>query len=94
MPPDQTRKLLLLILFVLVVGVVLIVTVILLLRAWRRQLIRAAQQRRAARDDADIWKAGGERLIAKMSPFPRPEHGMPFDDPEENRDNGDERRQP
>ncbi len=70
--PEQKRELLWLILFVIAAGVALIVTVVLLMRSNRRRLMGLEpRQPRKPAIIPDIWKAGGDRLIARMSPFPK-----------------------
>ncbi len=75
---EQKQQLVWLILFVLAAGLSLIVIVILMMRVWRRNLARLAAERRdLAATIPDIWKAGGDRLIAKMSPFPKADDSAP-----------------
>ena len=85
MPLESRKELLWLILFVLLIGLVLIVTVMLLMRTWRRQLLRERSRRAGDGDAPDIWKTGGERLLAGMAnakddPFDGPDHDRPGDD--------------
>jgi len=74
LPVERKRELIWLILFVLAAGITLLVVVMLLMRAWRRNVARLQNERRqlSAALPPDIWKAGGDRLIARMSPFPKP----------------------
>lgn len=69
---EQKRELLWLILFVIAAGIALIVTVVLLMRSNRRQLMGLEpRQPKKPAVIPDIWKAGGDRLVARMSPFPK-----------------------
>jgi len=70
--PEQKRELMWLILFVVAAGITLLVIVMLLMRSNKRQLLKL-ESRPAKKHAAnpDIWKAGGDRLIARMSPFPK-----------------------
>ncbi len=75
---EQKQHLIWLILFVFVAGATLIVVVVLMMRVWRRSLARlSAQRRQLAASIPDIWKAGGDRLIARMSPFPKADDSAP-----------------
>lgn len=73
LPIERRRELIWLILFVAAAGVTLLVVVMMLMRVWRRNVLRLQKERRQLSQPLpDIWKAGGDRLIAKMSPFPKP----------------------
>lgn len=73
MPPEKREELVWLILFVVAIGVVLLVTTMLLMRAWRRHITRVRGKEPKTPDMPDIWHTSGQRLSAKMSPFPRPD---------------------
>lgn len=90
LPTEKKRELLWLILFVVAAGVTLLTIVLLLLRTWRRNLDRLKEERKQLAAIPDIWKAGGDRLTAKMSPFPKADDSdinePPDDDQRENDD--------
>ncbi len=85
LPPDKRRELLWLIFFVTAAGLTLIIIVMLLLRVWRRSVARLQNERKKQLAAIpDIWKEGGNRLIAKMSPFPKADPSdAAVDDPDE-----------
>lgn len=90
MPPDAKRELLSIIIMISAIGLVLIVTTILLMSAWRRHLARnkakADSGRDHARDEPDIWKAGGQRLLNELTDS----GAMDLDDSEDESTDSDE----
>lgn len=69
MPPNITGFML--IALVVFLGVLAILIIILVIAAWRRYNNRQPPTR-APQPYQDIWKIGGERLIARMDQSPPP----------------------
>lgn len=85
-----------------VIGLIGIGVVVMLMWSWRRYNLRLRRNARRDQDMPDIWRAAGQRLAAKMSPYPRPsddaadsfgepdEFGEPDDTDEYDDDDGEE----
>jgi hypothetical protein len=77
---------------ILLIGLLGIILILWLLRAWKRHQDRLLRREPRVPDDMpDMWRAGGERLTAKLSPYPRPGGHPPdenaWQDEDENDDN-------
>ncbi len=59
---------------IVVIGIVGVLMVSWLVRAWRRHIVRMRNPQPADGGEPlpDIWKESGDRLVAQMSPYPRP----------------------
>jgi len=72
MPSDIRHDIVWIVLFIIMVGMVGLVMVAFLMAAWRRYNQRLSHTSKHSEPMPDIWQASRDRLVAKMSPYPRP----------------------
>jgi hypothetical protein len=75
MPSDPQHDLFWIVMFTVSIGMVGLIIVAFLMAAWRRYNQRLSNTPPRGDSMPDIWQAGRDRLISKMSPYPRPDDG-------------------
>mgnify|MGYP007059511723 CR=1 FL=1 len=98
LPDDQRASYAAAMILIAIIGIMGLLAIGWLMRAWRRHTERLGGSRRQDASMPDIWKESGDRLLSKMSPYPRGDVGSdehldddpPFDPYDDEPDDDDD----